>query len=204
MKKSIFRVAMVAAMTAVALTACDKSQKADEQPSESKPAVPAELKIAYVEVDSIMTQYTFAKEYSALLEKKGQNIQATIAQKGQALQAAAANFQQKIQQNAFTSREQAESQQAAIQRDQANLQSLQQRLSNEFAAEQEKYNNALHDSIAHYLAAYNKDKKYSIIFSKSGDNLLYADKAYDITKEVIAGLNKAYKGKVAAETQAKK
>ena len=202
MKKNILSSVAFAAVAALALVSCNKSQPQVEAKSESK--APAELKIAYVEVDSIMTQYTFAKEYSALLEKKGQNIQATIAQKGQALQAAAANFQQKIQQNAFTSRDQAESQQAAIQRDQANLQSLQQRLSNEFAAEQEKYNNALHDSIAHYLAAYNKDKKYSIIFSKSGDNLLYADKAYDITKEVIAGLNKAYKGKVAAETQAKK
>ena len=202
MKKNILSSVAFAAVAALALVSCNKSQPQVEAKSESK--APAELKIAYVEVDSIMTQYTFAKEYSALLEKKGQNIQATIAQKGQALQAAAANFQQKIQQNAFTSREQAESQQAAIQRDQANLQSLQQRLSNEFAAEQEKYNNALHDSIAHYLAAYNKDKKYSIIFSKSGDNLLYADKAYDITKEVIAGLNKAYKGNVAAETQAKK
>ena len=202
MKKNILSSVAFAAVAALALVSCNKSQPQVEAKSESK--APAELKIAYVEVDSIMTQYTFAKEYSALLEKKGQNIQATIAQKGQALQAAAANFQQKIQQNAFTSREQAESQQAAIQRDQANLQSLQQRLSNEFAVEQEKYNNALHDSIAHYLAAYNKDKKYSIIFSKSGDNLLYADKAYDITKEVIAGLNKAYKGKVAAETQAKK
>ena len=202
MKKNILSSVAFAAVAALALVSCNKSQPQVEAKSESK--APAELKIAYVEVDSIMTQYTFAKEYSALLEKKGQNIQATIAQKGQALQAAAANFQQKIQQNAFTSREQAESQQAAIQRDQANLQSLQQRLSNEFAAEQEKYNNALHDSIAHYLAAYNKVKKYSIIFSKSGDNLLYADKAYDITKEVIAGLNKAYKGKVAAETQAKK
>ena len=202
MKKNILSSVAFAAVAALALVSCNKSQPQVEAKSESK--APAELKIAYVEVDSIMTQYTFAKEYSALLEKKGQNIQATIAQKGQALQAAAANFQQKIQQNAFTSREQAESQQAAIQRDQANLQSLQQRLSNEFAAEQEKYNNALHDSIAHYLAAYNKDKKYSIIFSKSGDNLLYADKAYDITKEVIAGLNKAYKGKVSAETQAKK
>ena len=202
MKKNILSSVAFAAVAALALVSCNKSQPQVEAKSESK--APAELKIAYVEVDSIMTQYTFAKEYSALLEKKGQNIQATIAQKGQALQAAAANFQQKIQQNAFTSREQAESQQAAIQRDQANLQSLQQRLSNEFAAEQEKYNNALHDSIAHYLAAYNKDKKSSIIFSKSGDNLLYADKAYDITKEVIAGLNKAYKGKVAAETQAKK
>ena len=85
MKKSIFRVAMVAAMTAVALTACDKSQKADEQPSESKPAVPAELKIAYVEVDSIMTQYQFCKDYKQILTKKGQNIQATIEKKGQAL-----------------------------------------------------------------------------------------------------------------------
>ena len=202
MKKNILSSVAFAAVAALALVSCNKSQPQVEAKSESK--APAELKIAYVEVDSIMTQYTFAKEYSALLEKKGQNIQATIAQKGQALQAAAANFQQKNQQNAFTSREQAESQQAAIQRDQANLQSLQQRLSNEFAAEQEKYNNALHDSIAHYLAAYNKDKKYSIIFSKSGDNLLYTDKAYDITKEVIAGLNKAYKGKVAVETQAKK
>ena len=191
MKKNILSSVAFAAVAALALVSCNKSQPQVEAKSESK--APAELNISYVEVDSIMTQYTFAKEYSALLEKKGQ-----------ALQAAAANFQQKIQQNAFTSREQAESQQAAIQRDQANLQSLQQRLSNEFAAEQEKYNNALHDSIAHYLAAYNKDKKYSIIFSKSGDNLLYADKAYDITKEVIAGLNKAYKGKVAAETQAKK
>ena len=202
MKKNILSSVAFAAVAALALVSCNKSQPQVEAKSESK--APAELKIAYVEVDSIMTQYTFAKEYSALLEKKGQNIQATIAQKGQALQAAAANFQQKIQQNAFTSREQAESQQAAIQRDQANLQSLQQRLSNEFAVEQEKYNNALHDSIAHYLAAYNKDKKYSIIFSKSGDNLLYADKAYDITREVIAGLNKAYKGKVAAEIPAKK
>ena len=204
MKKNILSSVAIAAVAALSLASCNKSQPQVEAKSESK--APAELKIAYVEVDSIMTQYTFAKEYAALLEKKGQNIQATIAQKGQQLQAAAANFQQKIQQNAFTSREQAESQQAAIQRDQANLQSLQQRLSNEFAAEQEKYNNALHDSIAHYLAAYNKDKKYSIIFSKSGDNLLYADKAYDITSEVITGLNKAYKGKLkgAEETPAKK
>ena len=148
-----------------------------------------------------MTQYTLAKEYSALLEKKGQNIQATLAQKQQNLQAAAANFQQKIQQNALT-REQAEAIQAGLQKQSNDVQGLQQRLSNEFAAEQAKYNNALHDSIAHYLAAYNKDKKYSIILSKSGDNLLYADKAYDITNEVINGLNKAYKGKLKSDTAA--
>ena len=201
MKKSIFRVAMVAAMTAVALTACDKSQKADEQPSESKPAVPAELKIAYVEVDSIMTQYQFCKDYKQILTKKGQNIQATIEKKGQALQTAAANFQQKVQQNAYT-REQAQA--IHLQKQDQDLQALQQRLSVEFQTEQDKFNVALHDSIQNYLARYNKDKKYSIIFSKSGDNLLYADKAYDITAEIIAGLNKAYKPAAIKKEEKKK
>ena len=82
------------------------------------------------------------------------------------------------------------------------MQGLQQRLQNELLTEQSKYSKVLHDSIANYLARYNKDKKYSIIFSKSGDNLLYADKAYDITKEVISGLNKAYKGKLKKEEAA--
>ena len=197
MKRNILSAMAFAAVAALSLVSCNKSQPQVEAKSEAK--APAELKIAYVEVDSIMTQYTFAKDFTAILEKKSQNIQATIAQKGQALQAAAANFQQKIQQNAYT-REQAEAIQAGLQKQNNDLQGLQQRLSNEFAAEQEKYNKALHDSIANFLTAYNKDKKYSIIFSKSGDNLLYADKSYDITKEVIAGLNKAYKGKAKAET----
>lgn len=202
MKKNIFRAAMIAAFAAVTLTACDKSKSADEQPAQSQNA-PADLKIAYVEVDSIMTQYQFCKDYSAILTKKGQNIEATIQQKGQALQNAANNFQQKIQQNAYT-REQAEAYQAGLQKQNADLQQLQQRLSAEFAQEQDSFNKALHDSIANYLARYNKDKKYSIIFSKSGDNLLYADQAYDITKEIIAGLNKAYKPSANLKADAKK
>lgn len=202
MKKNIFRAALVAAFATVALTSCDKSKNADDQPAQSQNA-PAELKIAYVEVDSIMTQYQFCKDYTAILTKKGQNIESTIQQKGTALQAAANNFQTKIQQNAYT-REQAQSIQASLQKQNADLQSLQQRLGAEFQEETDKYNKALHDSISNYLARYNKDKKYSIIFSKSGDNLLYCDKAYDITKEIIAGLNKAYKPAAIKKEEKKK
>ena len=104
MKKNILSSVAIAAVAALSLASCNKSQPQVEAKSETKASTG--LKVAYVEVDSIMTQYTFAKEYSSILEKKGQNIQATIAQKGQQLQAAAANFQQKIQQNAYT-REQA-------------------------------------------------------------------------------------------------
>jgi outer membrane protein len=38
-----------------------------------------------------------------------------------------------------------------------------------------------------------------MILSKAGDNVLYSDKSLDITKEVVAGLNKAYKPAKAAE-----
>ena len=201
-KKNVFASLAVAAMAVVAMTSCDKSKsQVDEQAASSKVA-PTETKIAFVEVDSIMTQYKFCKEYSLILQKKGQNIQNTLAQKQQQLEAAAANFQQKVQQNAYT-REQAQGIQAQLQRQSADLQALNQRLSGEFQNETEKYNNALRDSIKHFLTSYNKDKKYSLILSKAGDNILYADKAHDITNEVIAGLNKAYKSSPALKDAGK-
>ena len=196
MKKNIvFSVALVA-VASLGLTSCDKSTPKMDQKAEATQQAPSTDKIAYVEVDSIMTQYNFCKEYSKILEQKGNNIQKTLANKQQALQAAAANFQQKVQQNAYT-REQAEAIQAGLQKQSNDLQALNQRLSGEVQTETEKYNKALHDSLQNYLAIYNKDKKYSLIFAKQGDNLLYADKRNDITNEVVAGLNKAYKGKAA-------
>lgn len=202
-KKNIFRTLAVAAVATVAMTSCDNSApKMDDKSQASEQTAPAELKIAYVEVDSIMTQYTFCKDYTEILQKKGQNIQNTLASKQRALEQAAANFQQKLQQNAYT-REQAEGIQASLQKQAADLEGLNQRLSGEFQTETDKYNNALRDSIQHFLAKYNKDKKFSIILSKAGDNLLYADKAFDITSEVVVGLNKAYK-KPAAKAEAKK
>ena len=202
-KKNIFGTLALAAMTTLAFTACNKQNSQAENKSDSNTkAAPNSMKIAYVEVDSIMSQYKFCKYYSLILQTKGQNIQSTLASKQQALQAAAANFQQKVQQNAYT-REQAEAIQAGLQKQSADLQGLNQRLSNEFQVETEKYNAALRDSLRHFLNEYNKDKKYSLILSKAGDNLLYADKAFDITNDVVAGLNKAYKPIKAAETTKK-
>lgn len=190
MKKNLMKTMVAVAALSLAMTSCNKSTANDE--AQAQPVAPGSLKIAYVEVDSIMSQYKFCKDYSLILQKKGQNIQNTLAAKQQQLQAAAANFQQKVQQNAYT-REQAEGIQAGLQKQSADLDALNRRLSNEFQTETEKYNAALRDSIQHFLAVYNKDKKYGLILSKAGDNILYADKAYDITNEVIAGLNKAYK-----------
>ena len=121
-KKNLFSAFAVAAF-AVAMTSCDNSPKQDAEPVAAQ-TNPTELKIAYVEVDSIMSQYQFCKDNSIILQKKSQNVQNTLQQKAGALQAAAANFQQKLQQNAYTE-QQARQIQAGLQKQQADLEALQ-------------------------------------------------------------------------------
>ncbi len=202
MKKNI-----VFALTAACfMVSCNnQSPKMDEQPLESGSEMKGALKLAYVEVDSLMTQFEFAKEKSAELEKKSINARNTLTQKGNQLQAAANNFQQKLQNNGFTSREQAEGVQAALQRQQNDLAALQARLENELANETQKFNVALRDSLNNFLNEYNKDKKYDLILAKSGDNILLANQSLDITQDVINGLNKRYKkGTASAEKKTDK
>ena len=184
MKKYIFSALAIAAM----MVSCNNATpKMDEQPAA---ASGDGLKVAFVEVDSLMTQYDFAKDYSVTLQKKSNNARNTLTQKGNALQAAVNNFQQKLNNNGFQSREQAASVQNAIQRQQNDLQELQARLENELATETAKFNEALRDSLQNFLKDYNADKHFDLILSKAGDNILLGSSKLDITQDVINGLNK--------------
>jgi outer membrane protein len=193
MKKTIFSTMAVAAFAAFAMTSCNNQPQQNDTKGGAAGAQKGEAKIAYVEVDSIMSQYTYWKEVTKLMEQKERNIQSTLAAKQKNLQQAAQNFQQGIQSNKYT-QEQAQGIQANLQKQAQDADALQQRLGNEYQQEIAKYNKALTDSIHHFLEAFNKDKKYAMILAKQGDNILYADKSLDITDEVVKGMNKAYKG----------
>lgn len=201
-KKSTLIMMAIAAV----FSACNnQSPKMDEKIEASADATAqGGLRVAFVEVDSLMTQFEFAKEKSKELEKKSNNARNTLTQKGNQLQAAANNFQQKLQNNGFTSREQAESVQNALQRQQNDLAALQARLENELAQETQKFNAALRDSLNNFLLLYNVDKKYDLILAKSGDNILLSNKQLDITQDVINGLNKRYKSQAKKESAEKK
>lgn len=150
-------------------------------------------KIAYVCIDSIINNYEFCTEHSKVLEKRMNNIKATLASKGKALQNSAINFQQKVQSGAITSQEQAQKIQASLQKQQMELENLQDKYSAQFEKERQKYNEEMKDSIENFLKDYNKDHKYAMILSKVENNILYADKSMDITEDVLIGLNKRYK-----------
>ena len=196
MKKSFSKIAIVT-LTAFAFIACNNQPKqndtvASKNETTTTPASDNQ-KVAYVEIDSIMIQYTYWKDVTKIIKAKEANIQRTLAGKQKAIQAAAANFQQNVQANKYT-QVQAQQIQASIQKQAQDADALQQRLGAEYQNEVAKYNKALSDSVHNYLKEYNKDKKFAIILAKSGDNILYADPAYNITDDVIKGMNQAYKG----------
>lgn len=149
-------------------------------------------KIAYIDVDSLMKKYQYCIDYTEILKKKTETIQNTLNSKGLSLQKQVADFQSKMQSGAYT-REQAESVQMSLQKKQVQLQNLQQSLAGEFEKEQTKYNDALRDSLHNFLKAYNDTYGYNFVISKAGDNILLADEKFNITEDVIKGLNKRYK-----------
>ncbi|MBU3854167.1 MAG: OmpH family outer membrane protein [Candidatus Paraprevotella stercoravium] len=192
-KKQFIYVGVLGGIMALSLNSCNQQKQQETEKETAEAATESAQKIGYVEIDTLMSQYNFCKDYTLLMNKKGENIRNTLASKERALHNQAADLQKKYESNAFTTRDQLESAQMALAKKQQDLQALNDQLMTEFANEQAKYNNQLRDSLQAFLKEYNKTKKFDIIISKAGDNLLYANPKYDITNDVVKGLNKRYK-----------
>lgn len=116
-----------------------------------------------------------------------------LNQKANELGKAKQEFQKKYENNAFISQERAQQEYNRLAKLEQDLQALQNKLSNELATENQKNSLMLRDSINSFLKEYNRTKGYSLILSNTGfDNLLYADSAFNITKEIVDGLNARY------------
>lgn len=201
MTKKIYMAALC--MGLMGLASCgNKEKQATETTTETEEV--KELKIAYVEIDTLMAQYQFCKDYTELANIEGENIQRTLTGKQRTLEQHAAAMQKKYESNGFTSQEELARAQQSLQTEQQALQELSERLQASFMEEQAKYNEEMRDSIQNFLKQYNKTKKYDFIMSKAGDNMLLANPKYDITNEVVKGLNKRYKTKPEVAEKLKK
>ncbi len=128
-----------------------------------------------------------------IILKKAENSRANVNQKAASLQKEMEEFQRKIANNAFLTRERAEQEQQRLVNKRQELQDLDTRLSQELMAEQQKLNEQLRDSIVSQLKIFNQNKGFEIVLSNtSGDNILLANDAYNITAELLEYLNKNY------------
>ncbi len=174
---------------------CNEKETGTEQTSETTETETAGLRIAYVELDSLMSQYQLYKDYEVVLTQKGTEIQNTLAQKQRKLESSAAAMQRKYENNGFQTRDELERAQQNLQQQEMDLQQLAAKLNNEFNEEQARINAEARDSIQAFLKVYNQTKKYDYVMIKAGDNLLIANPRYNITKDIVNGLNKRYSTK---------
>ncbi len=185
-----------ALVIAVLFAQCADNQKNTQSAvthTEGESAVLSGMKLAYVEIDTLLTQYNFWNELNEIMMKKEESIRATLNQRATELDNEVREFQRKYENNAFVSMERAQQEQSRLMKKQQDLQELSDRLQRELAAENQKNSIELRDSINSFLIEYNKTKGYSMIISNTGfDNLLYADPAYNITQEIVEGLNARY------------
>ena len=162
------------------------TQTCDQTPCEAASG----LKVAYVDVDTLLTSYDFWVSVNEEMINKRENITANLNKEATALQKEMEQFQNKVNNNAFVSQERAESEYNRIMKKQADLQAKQERLTNEFAAESSKNDMIISDSIQSFIKAYSKEKGYDIILNSA--SCLFIDNVMNITQEVVDGLNARY------------
>ena len=151
------------------------------------------LPIAYVNVDSLLVNYNFAKDLNESLLRKEERTRATLNQRENQINSAAQEFERKLRNNAFLSQERAQQEQERIMKMNQEYQQLAERLSQEFLLEQQKLNLQMEDTIKVRIEEFNKTRNYEIIFSNiSTSTLLYSKDKYDVTDEVVQFLNNKY------------
>jgi len=184
----VINVVLVAAVAALFVIVLAGKKPASAEVAASTPI--EVMPVAYLNVDSLLANYTFAQEASEKLMTKQEDARVKMNTKLRTFQNEVADFQRKLENNGFLSRERAEQAQQKLAKKEQELQELEAKLTQDIMLENQKLNVQLADSLTNYLKEFNADGRYHVILSNTAkDNVLMAAEQYDITDEVVAGLN---------------
>ncbi len=164
-----------------------KEAKKSEAVSKPKP-----LKIAYVNIDTLLNNYDLYNILMLQLSKKQDEYQKKLNSKLLSIQRRSYQLQQKYSQHLITTATyQSEAQKLLNEQDKLNQ--WQQQKALELQNDQAAISARVYDSILVAVNEFNADKRYDLIFSNNytatGRTLLYGDKGLDITDTIVEILN---------------
>ncbi|MEY4051594.1 MAG: OmpH family outer membrane protein [Chitinophagia bacterium] len=146
-------------------------------------------KVAYFEIDSIQNSYEFFKEVKSSLQLKDmENAKELTALKN----SFAAKYQDLQKNGRSLSQAEIANRQQELAQLEKNYTNREQQLSQELQEESFKRLQEVKKKIEVFLEKYNKNKEFAYIFSSNADLMYYKDTAYDITSDIIKGLNSEY------------
>ena len=149
--------------------------------------------VAYFDIDSLQEHYEYFKDVSVDMKKKENAMNAELNDLTNKYQRTVRKWQEKG--NNITQPEM-ESAQREVGLLQQQIQQRKAELEQEMQKLQVDRMSELRKQVEEFLKDYNKDRKYAYILSyEPGFIIYYKDSAYNITGDLIAGLNQQYKDK---------
>ena len=168
-----------------------KNKPATSVSGSADPAMLGELKIAYINSDTVLKYYDYLKVNQAQFAAKRDKFNQDFRNRAEGLQREFAAYQRTV--NTMTLG-QVRATEEDLQKKQQNLQLYEQSLTQQLAEEQDKLNRQLYERITNFLKTYSAEKGLQVVLKyDQGSDVLYGGTALDISQDVIKGLNDTYK-----------
>ena len=170
----------------------DKGEGKSENADSFTVTNPSDISIAYFNMDSVMSQWDLYFEYQQELGQKQSEMEADFAGRTETFYQSVQDAQYKIQRGLVT-RAESEQLQQQLTAEEQNLMTLQNQYSQQLQEEGLVKNRKMLDMIERYVSELSQATGYSYVYSyQFGGNLIYGAKPYDITSQVVKGLNEKY------------
>ncbi len=164
-------------------------KKSTSSSAASKMAPAGSFRIAYFESDSIQNNFEYFKEIRNALQAKDLANSRQLNE----LKNVFTNKYQDLQRSAQTlSQAELANKQQELEQMQKTYQGKEQMMAQEMQDESFKKLQDVKKKIEEYLKEYNKDKGFAYVFSSAPEFMYLKDSAYNITEDLVKGLNKLY------------
>jgi outer membrane protein len=149
-----------------------------------------DLKVAYIQSDSVLKHYEYLKVNRVQLEAKTKKMDQDLRNRTVGLQNEINAYQRNVSGMTLG---QARAAEEDLGKKQQNLQLYQQSLQQQLMQEEAKLNKELYERITIFLKKYGEEKGLQVVLKYDPtSDVLFGGESLDITGEVIEGLNKAY------------
>ena len=151
-----------------------------------------EMRIAYVNTDTLMAQYNYYKDAVKKIEAYEKQLRRQYENKATKLKQDYETYVSQGKAGMLTLQQQKDTE-AKLQQQQNDLMQMEQNMTQESGIKRQEISGKVTQAIVDFLNGYRIENGYTFILQYgSMSGLLSADPSYDITKEVVERLNRKY------------
>jgi outer membrane protein len=153
-----------------------------------------EFRIAYFDMDSVEANYDRVKDVKAELNKKEDNINIEMDRLSKDFQQRY-NYYQNLAQTKGMSQAEQEAAGQELKAMEDKIKNRKMELDQDYQELVSRVNKEMKSAIEEYLKDFNRTRAFSYIFANESGLFYYRDSTYNITSEVVRGLNISYRKK---------